>query len=117
MRNVQSGLLSRRSCSAFFAALLGCVGPLAGAGPFPVVQPNADLQRAVEISRQRFLSSQSFDRMHVAVLVRQPDGSWHQGSVEGDVLAYPASCVKLPFLIAAVHRCSELGEAPDCLDA
>jgi len=50
------------------------------------------------------------------VLVAGQDGRWRRGSVEGDALAYPASCVKLPFLVAAVHWCTERGRAPDCLD-
>jgi protein phosphatase methylesterase 1 len=46
-----------------------------------------------------------------------PGGRWLRGSVEGDALAYPASCVKLPFLVAAVHWCAGQGRAPECLDA
>ncbi len=33
------------------------------------------------------------------------------------MLAYPASCVKLGFLVGAVHWCAAQGQAPDCLDA
>ena len=35
---------------------------------------------------------------------------------DGDQLAYPASSVKLGFLVGAVHWCREQGRAPDCLD-
>jgi protein phosphatase methylesterase 1 len=54
--------------------------------------------------------------MHVTALVADHPDAWLRGSVEGDVLAYPASCVKLPFLVAAVHWCNGQGRDPDCLD-
>jgi protein phosphatase methylesterase 1 len=34
----------------------------------------------------------------------------------GGVLAYPASTVKLAYLVAAVHWCAERNRPPDCLD-
>jgi hypothetical protein len=50
------------------------------------------------------------------VLLQDRHGTWHRGAVEGDRLAYPASSVKLGFLVGAVHWCREQGKAPDCLD-
>ncbi|MGB7737974.1 MAG: serine hydrolase, partial [Steroidobacteraceae bacterium] len=74
------------------------------------------VQHAVERARTAFLAQQSFDRMHVTVLLQDRDGHWRRGAVEGTQLAYPASSVKLGFLVGAVHWCHEQGKAPDCLD-
>jgi protein phosphatase methylesterase 1 len=82
-----------------------------------VIVDDPAVQAAVEAARREFLDSAGFDRMHVTVLVEDDARHWRRGSVEGEVLAYPASCVKLPFLIAAVHWCAAEGRAPDCLDA
>jgi sterol desaturase/sphingolipid hydroxylase (fatty acid hydroxylase superfamily) len=82
----------------------------------PVVVNDAQVQHAVEVARAGFLALQSFDRMHVTVLLQDSDGHWRRGAVEGDQLAYPASSVKLGFLVGAVHWCHEQGKAPDCLD-
>jgi protein phosphatase methylesterase 1 len=81
-----------------------------------VTRADPRVQAAVESARTEFLAGVDFDRMHVTALVADRDGSWLRGSVEGDLPAYPASCVKLPFLVAAVHWCAEQGRSPDCLD-
>ena len=93
---------------AFFAAS-------AAAEPATIVD-DARVQRAVAQARSEFLAQQSFDRMHVTVLLQDRDGTWRRGAIEGDQLAYPASSVKLGFLVGAVHWCREQGQAPDCLD-
>ncbi len=80
------------------------------------VQDDPALQSAVEWARREFLATQPFGRFSVTVLVEY-GGRWIRGSVDGDVLAYPASCVKLPFMLAAVHWCAEHGRSPGCLDA
>jgi sterol desaturase/sphingolipid hydroxylase (fatty acid hydroxylase superfamily) len=82
----------------------------------PVVVDDARVQHAVEYARAGFLALQPFDRMHVTVLLQDRDGHWRRGAVEGDRLAYPASSVKLGFLVGAVHWCHEQGTPPDCLD-
>jgi hypothetical protein len=81
-----------------------------------VIVDDARVQVAVERARTDFLVQQSFDRMHVTVLLQHRDGQWRRGAVEGDRLAYPASSVKLGFLVGAVHWCHEQDKAPDCLD-
>ncbi|MGB8326836.1 MAG: serine hydrolase, partial [Steroidobacteraceae bacterium] len=85
---------------------------------------DARLQQVVEEARSRFLARQPFDRFDVTVLIAHATRSaaglseeWLRASVGGDNLAYPASCVKLPYLVAAVHWCQEQQRAPDCLDA
>ena len=94
---------------AFFATGASAAAP-------PTIVDDARVQRAVERARADFLAQQPFDHMHVTVLLQEPDGSWHRGAIEGDRLAYPASSVKLGFLVGAVHWCREQGKAPDCLD-
>jgi sterol desaturase/sphingolipid hydroxylase (fatty acid hydroxylase superfamily) len=82
----------------------------------PAVVDDPRVQRAVESARAEFLAGQPFDRFQVTVLLDATDGRWLRGSVDGDALAYPASCVKLAYLVGAVHWCAEHGRAPDCLD-
>jgi sterol desaturase/sphingolipid hydroxylase (fatty acid hydroxylase superfamily) len=81
-----------------------------------VIVDDARVQSTVESARRAFLAGAGFDRMHVTVLVEDRAGRWLRGGVEGDALAYPASCVKLGFLVAAVHWCDAQDRAPDCLD-
>jgi len=82
----------------------------------PVVVDDATVQAAVAATRTEFLAEQDFDRLQATALVEDGAGRWLRGSVGGDELAYPASCVKLAFLVAAVHWCAEQGRGPDCLD-
>jgi sterol desaturase/sphingolipid hydroxylase (fatty acid hydroxylase superfamily) len=98
------------------AVLLVMAAVSARAEAAPVTRADPRVQAAVESARTEFLAGVDFDRMHVTALVADRDGSWLRGSVEGDVLAYPASCVKLPFLVAAVHWCDGQGRSADCLD-
>jgi hypothetical protein len=98
------------------AALLLSAAVAARAGTLPAIRDDATVRGAVAAARTEFLAGVDFDRMHVTALVEADDGTWLRGSVEGDVPAYPASCVKLPFLVAAVHWCAAQGRTPDCLD-
>jgi alkylglycerol monooxygenase len=101
---------------AALALLLPAVAANAAAPARTPVQDDARVQAAVQAARAAFLAGQPFDRMHVTVLVADDDGRWLRGAVQGEALTYPASCVKLAFLVAAVHWCAERGRAPDCLD-
>jgi hypothetical protein len=107
--------LLRAACGTLALSLAPPV-PADAPIPMPEVRDDTVLQQAVEGARAEFLAGQSFDRFHVTVLVEGEDGAWRRGSVEGDVLAYPASCVKLPFMVAAVHWCATQGRLPECLD-
>jgi hypothetical protein len=49
-------------------------------------------------------------------LIPQKDGSWRRGSFNGDEVAYPASTVKLTYLVSAVHWCEQQGKPFDCLE-
>lgn len=86
------------------------------AAALPAIVDDASLTRAVETARTRFLARQPFDRFDVTVLAADRDGRWRRGSYGGAVPSYPASCVKLAYLVAAVQWCTERGRAPDCLD-
>ncbi len=83
------------------------------------VLDDAALARAVARARAAFLRTQPIDRFVVTVLLRDARDPtlWRRGAYGGDRLAYPASCVKLGFLVGAVHWCSAQGRAPECLDA
>jgi hypothetical protein len=83
----------------------------------PAIVDDARLMGAVATARERFLARQPFDRFDVTVLEHAADGRWLRGSVGGSALAYPASTVKLAYLVAAVHWCAERDRPPDCLDA
>jgi sterol desaturase/sphingolipid hydroxylase (fatty acid hydroxylase superfamily) len=95
---------------------LASAGVAGAAAALPEIRDDAAVQQAVERARTAFLRGQSFDRMQVSVLVEHDDGRWRRGAVEGDATAYPASTVKLGFLVGAVHWCREQGRAPACLD-
>ncbi|AGY59623.1 serine hydrolase [Gloeobacter kilaueensis] len=75
------------------------------------------LDRLVAEARREFLTTQSFDRLDVVVLLPRGDGTWQRGSYGRETLAYPASCVKLAYMVAAVHWCSAQGKPVDCLDS
>jgi Beta-lactamase enzyme family len=109
----------RMHCRAA-ASLLALViaAPALPASPeLPPIVNDAALAAAVAQARERFLGRQPFRRFDVTVLQRADDGRWRRGSVGGAELAYPASAVKLAYMVAAVHWCAEHDRAPDCLDA
>ena len=81
-----------------------------------IVVDDPTLSLQVSAARAQFLSAQNFDRFDVTVLLRDAKNQWRRGSVGGDKLAYPASCVKLAYLVGAVHWCAAQGQAPECLD-
>jgi sterol desaturase/sphingolipid hydroxylase (fatty acid hydroxylase superfamily) len=116
---VMQGRLTLPSALALESVVLAVllVVARAGAAPAPTIVDDARVQRAVTAARAGFLAQQPFDRLHVTVLLQDPQGRWLRGAVEGDRLAYPASSVKLGFLVGAVHWCNVQGLAPDCLDA
>jgi protein phosphatase methylesterase 1 len=102
---------------ASLALLFVALPARAQAAKMPVVVDDPTVQLAVAAARSEFLAGQDFDRLQVTALVEDKDGRWLRGSILGDELAYPASCVKLSFLVGAVHWCAAQGKGPDCLDA
>jgi len=101
---------------ASLALLVVALPARADSAKMPVVVDDPVVQEAVAAARTEFLGGQNFDRLQVTALV-EDDGRWLRGSVAGDELAYPASCVKLAFLVGAVHWCAAQGKGPECLDA
>jgi protein phosphatase methylesterase 1 len=73
---------------------------------FKIVDDPA-LDAAVAEARAEFLKTKPFNRLDAAILIPEPDGSWRRGSYNGDVASYPASCVKLAYLAAAMRWCRE----------
>ena len=80
------------------------------------ITDDAALDKAVAEARAQFMAGKPFDRLDAVILVAQPDGSWKRGSHNPEALAYPASCVKFPFMVAAMHWCHSKGFSPDHLD-
>jgi hypothetical protein len=114
---VMQGRLRLRHAIALESLVLGVLLAIgSAAAATPVIEDDPQVQRAVERARAAYLHHQPFDRMQVSVLLRDATGTWRRGSVEGHIPAYPASVVKLAFLVGAVHWCREQGLAPECLD-
>ncbi|MCX7963192.1 MAG: serine hydrolase [Candidatus Sumerlaea chitinivorans] len=67
------------------------------------------LDAAVAEARAEFMRNKPFDRLDATILIPAEDGSWRRGSFNGDAVAYPASCVKLAYIAAAMHWCREHG--------
>jgi protein phosphatase methylesterase 1 len=82
---------------------------------FPLVD-DPSLDQAIESARREFLSKRAYDRLDATVLIPSADGTWHRGSFNGKSLAYPASCVKLAYLAAAMHWCQENNQPYSYLD-
>jgi sterol desaturase/sphingolipid hydroxylase (fatty acid hydroxylase superfamily) len=101
---------------ASIALLVVALPARAESAQMPVVVDDPVVQQAVAAARTEFLAGQDFDRLQVTALVEDKDGRWLRGNVGGDELAYPASCVKLAFLVGAVHWCAAQAKGPDCLD-
>ncbi|MEQ8768970.1 MAG: hypothetical protein RIB60_00520 [Phycisphaerales bacterium] len=83
---------------------------------FTIVDDSA-MDAGVAAARAEFLAIAPFDRLDATILVEQPDGTWKRGSFNPDSVAYPASCVKLAFLAAAMRYQTDNAMAFDALDA
>ncbi len=99
-------MLSRFACSAAAALSLCAVSCFGETKAFRITDDPA-LSRAVTEARAEYLKNKTFNRLDAAILVPDPDGTWRRGSHNGTTIAYPASCVKLAYLAAAMHWCRE----------
>ncbi len=117
---VMQGRLRLPAALTIEAAALTLLAVSVRAGAAPVVMPeihdDPGVQRAVESARTEFMSGKGFDRLDMTLLVEDETGRWQRGSVGGSNLAYPASCVKLAYLVGAVHWCAAQRKSVDCLD-
>ncbi|MBC7882205.1 MAG: serine hydrolase [Anaerolineae bacterium] len=95
-----------------------CISQTVLAAPtLPKIIDDPQLDVAIAEVRSQFLATQTFKRLDVVLLLPNKDGSWRRGSYHPDALAYPASCVKLAYMVSAIHWCSIQKKAPNCLDA
>lgn len=95
--------MTRRHAIRSLLALAATAGPaLADTTAFTIVDDPA-LDAAVAQARAEYLATAFFSRLDATILIEQPDGSWRRGSFNAEALAYPASCVKLAYLVAAMR--------------
>jgi len=114
---LQAAFRFDRRTLAAVALLAGAAAPsFADTSAFTIVD-DAAMNSAVANVRSQFLATRTFDRLSATILVRQQDGTWKRGSYEADRIEYPASCVKLAYLAAAMRWCAQNGRPYDYLDA
>lgn len=78
---------------------------------------DAALDQGIANARAAFLAGKPYaSRLDATILVPQPDGTWRRGSYNPDAIAYPASCVKLAYLAAAMYWERTNGHPYDYLD-
>jgi hypothetical protein len=93
-----------------------------GCNKIPSVEIINDQQLATSIQqvRDEFLAKQpssQFTRLSATILIREKNTqTWKRGSVDGTLIAYPASTVKLMYLYSTMEWCKSLGQSIDCLD-
>ena len=93
-----------------------------GCDRLPSVEIINDAQLADDIKavRDDFLSKQpssDFTRLSATILIRENNTkTWKRGSVDGTLVAYPASTVKLMYMYSAMEWCKSLGQSIDCLN-
>ncbi|UJR26093.1 hypothetical protein I4U23_007439 [Adineta vaga] len=93
-----------------------------GCNKIPSIEIVNDEQLAIGIEqvRDEFLARQpssSFTRLSATILIREEKSqTWKRGSVNGTLIAYPASTVKLMYMYSAIEWCKTQGYSIDCLD-
>ena len=93
-----------------------------GCDRLPSVEIINDAQLADDIQavRDDFLAKQpssDFTRLSATILIRENNTkTWKRGSVDGTLVAYPASTVKLMYMYSAMEWCKSLGQSIDCLN-
>ncbi|CAF4102791.1 unnamed protein product, partial [Rotaria magnacalcarata] len=93
-----------------------------GCNQIPSVEIINDETLALGIKEVRddFLARQissKFTRLSATILIREKNTqTWKRGSVNGTLVEYPASTVKLMYMYAAIDWCKKQGQSIDCLD-
>ena len=96
--------------------LISAAGVFADTQAFTITD-DPDLDAAVAQVRADFLAMKPYiDRLDVTILRPNGDGTWGRGSYNPDVIAYPASSVKLCYLAAAMYWSRTNGHSYDYLD-
>lgn len=58
-----------------------------------------------------------FSRCDITVLLPQSDGTYVRANYNQNGLGYPASTIKLTYLVSAIEWCKRSGQSHDCMDA
>jgi protein phosphatase methylesterase 1 len=97
-------------------------GQECGCNKIPSIEIINDQQLANGIKevRDQFLAKQpssNFTRLSATILIRENNTkTWRRGSVDGTLIAYPASTVKLMYMYSTMEWCKKRGQSIDCLD-
>lgn len=57
-----------------------------------------------------------FSRCDITILLPQTDGTYIRASYNQNGLGYPASTIKLTYLVSAIEWCKRTGQSHDCMD-
>jgi len=93
-----------------------------GCNKIPSIEITNDQQSANEIKevRDHFLAKQpssNFNRLSATILIRNNNTKiWRRDSVDGTLIAYPASTVKLMYIYSAMEWCKKRDQSIDCLN-
>jgi protein phosphatase methylesterase 1 len=81
-----------------------------------------DVDAAITAVSEEFLAKQGspkFNRLAATIMIKKSVAGkpvWMRGSVHPTEIAYPASCVKMTYMLAAIRWCKEQGKPASCLD-
>jgi protein phosphatase methylesterase 1 len=99
------------------AVLASASAAVADTAAFTIVD-EAALNTAVSQVRSEFLARHPYvTRLDATLLLPGTNGSWRRGSVGAETIAYPASCVKLAYMAAAMYWCRINGHPYNHLDS
>ncbi|CAF0722768.1 unnamed protein product [Rotaria sp. Silwood1] len=113
--------------SRFFIVVLSLLisyahGEECGCNKIPSIEVINDegLASGIKEVRDDFLArqpSRNFTRLSATILIREKGTQiWKRGSVDGTLVEYPASTVKLMYMYSAMEWCKKQGQPIDCLD-
>ena len=92
---------------AIIATVVCCI--YADSAVFKFIE-DSTLDQILLSARNRFMATRPFsppDRLDAAILIPEeadPSGRiWRRGTYNANELAYPASCVKLAYMVGAMH--------------
>jgi hypothetical protein len=78
------------------------------------------LANGIKEVRDQFLAKQpssNFNRLSATILIRENNTkTWKRGSVDGTLIAYPASTVKLMYMYSTMEWCKKRVQSIDCLN-
>ena len=81
------------------------------------ITDDGNLDQALAQARADFLAIKPYvSRLDATILLPDDDGTWRRGSYNPNAIAYPASCVKLAYLAAAMYWERTHGHPYDYLD-